>query len=201
MRSYIRIALMMFLVLGSVACSPATAATQPVPVPTKAYHPLSARTGLEAVDPVLEALASGDAQAVRSLIQFTNAPCTRQDGLGGPPKCREAEAEGTPVEVLPFLGPEGSFLRKEEIADWQGVDAAGVFAIYKVSAAVTFEQYYPAGEYGLMLVGKDDRSFVNLRLSEGRIVRVDSLLGDFPKTWQETLQREAATLILPPLHP
>jgi hypothetical protein len=50
---------------------------------------------VEEIDPVLEALASGDKQALLSLIEFTEAKCTHREGLGGPPKCEEGETEGT----------------------------------------------------------------------------------------------------------
>ncbi len=41
--------------------------------------------------------------------------------LGGPPPCRKGEAEGTVVEVLPSRGPEGSFMRKDEVGNWLGL--------------------------------------------------------------------------------
>ena len=102
------------------ACSPISTATQGLewtvqPTSAETDHPLTTRTGNEEIDHILDVVANGDAQALQSLTQFTNAKCTKQDGLGSPPKCRAGEAEGTPVEVLPFLGPEGNFLHKEEI--------------------------------------------------------------------------------------
>lgn len=206
MKRYAQIAFVLSLAVGIAACSPAPAPTQqaaslPQPTSVEAYHPLSARTGIEEVDSVLDALASGDARELRSLIQFTNAKCTRAEGLGGPPKCLAGETEGTPVEVLPFLGSEGSFLRKDEIDNWQGVDISGVYALYEVSPDVIVEEYYPAGEYALMLVGKESQSPVVLRLSAGRLVRVDYPAGDSSESLKAVLQREAGTLILPPLNP
>jgi len=202
MKGHIRTALMVFLVMGIAACAPVDPATQeaivsPQPQLADAFHPLSARTGLEDIDNILEVLAGGDAEELRSLVQFTNAECTQADGLGGPPKCRAGEAEGTPVEVLPFLGSEGGFLRKDEISNWQGVDAAGLYAVYKVSPAVIFEQYYPAGEYAIMLVGKEDQSPVVLRVDAGRIVRVDYPPG--AESLKTILQNEAGTVILEPV--
>jgi hypothetical protein len=156
---------------------------------------------VEEIDNVLDALASGDAGQLRSLVQFTNAVCTTADGLGGPPKCREEETEGTPVEVLPFIGPEGSFLRKDEIANWQGIEAAGVYAVYQVSPAVTFEQYYPAGEYVIILADRGGQVPVLLRLDSGRIVRVDYLSSPSLDTLKEILRNEAGTVILEPVNP
>jgi hypothetical protein len=131
MKRYFQIALTLSLFLGVSACSPASPAGQEVtptsqPTAAGAYHPLTTRTGIAEVDNILEVVASGDVEELRSLNQLTSTKCTQREGLGGPPKCRDGEAEGTPVEVLPFLGPEGSYLRKEEIGNRPGFEAAGV---------------------------------------------------------------------------
>lgn len=200
MKGYIQIVFMALLVLTNAACSPVTPAVPTSgPISTEGYHPLATRTGIAEIDSVLAVVASGDDQELRSLIQFTNAKCTQAEGLGGPPKCRAGESQGTPVEVLPFLGSEGSFLRKDEIADWQGIDMIGLYAIYEVSSEVTVEEYYPAGQYAILLLGEAGQSPVVLRVRNGRIVRVDYVLDGSPEALQATLQREAAKVILPPL--
>src|SRR5512138_3390720 len=84
MRRYSFIAVGILLMLWLAACSPAAARTQPVPSAAADYHPLSVRTGVADVDQVLDALASGQAQPVRSLLGLTSARCTQADGLGGP---------------------------------------------------------------------------------------------------------------------
>lgn len=203
MKRSIRMACMILLVLGIVACSPVTPATQDAaptsgPISTEGYYPLTTQTGLAEIDNVLAAVASGDGQELRSLIQFTSAQCTQAEGLGGPPKCRAGESEGTVVEVLPFLGPEGSFLHKDEIEDWQGIDVTGLYAIYEVSSDVRVEEYYPAGKYAILFVGKDGQSLIVLRVSDGRLVRIDYLFDVSPEFLQATIRREAAQFILPP---
>jgi hypothetical protein len=150
------------------------------------------------IDPILEAVAGGDQQTLISLIQFTQAKCTRREGLGGPPKCEEGEAEGTPMEVLPFLGSEGSYLRKEEIGIWQGIDVSALYAVYEVSSEVPVEQYFPAGEYVIVLIGSETGSPVALRVTDGRLVRVDDLFEPIPETLDALIQREASNLILAP---
>ena len=134
-----------FLISACLPLSTPTQVTAPEPSSAQKYHSLETRVGLEEIDNALSAVASGDVQLLRSLVKFTSAKCTLVDGLGGPPKCRAGEAEGTSVEVLPFLGSEGSFLRKDEIENWQGIEASGLYAIYRVSADVKSEDYYPAG--------------------------------------------------------
>ena len=141
---------------------------------------------------------SGDVSALRSLVLFTNTLCTRLEGLGGPPKCRQDEAEGTPVQALPFLGSEGSFIRSAEIENWQGIEVAGLYAIYEVSPDVFVEEYYPAGEYAILFVGEVDRSPVSLRVRDGGIVRVDHYPGASITDLEGIIEREAASIILSP---
>ena len=194
------------LILGFLisACLPmptATQATAPEPGMTSApkYHPLDTRVGIEGIDNVLAAVASRDLQLVRSLVKFTPKKCTLLEGLGGPPKCRNGEGEGTPVEVLPFLGSEGSFIRKDGIENWQGIEVSGLYAIYRVSAAVKSEDYYPAGQIAVIFVAPENTPAVSLRLSEGGIVRVDHIFDTSPESLEAILQREASELILVPI--
>ena len=193
------------LFLGSVAaCSPATAIpaeqtpTSP-PAAVEPYHPLNTRTGVGVIDNVIETVARGDQEALAALIEFTQAPCTHADGLGGPPKCREDEEEGTIFEVLPFLGGEGSFLRRDEMENWSGLTSTGIYAVYEVNAAViTAEQYYPIGNYLILFAGEDNQPAVALRIGERGIVRVDYIFDTSPESLRAMVEREASTVILAP---
>jgi hypothetical protein len=191
----------MMLIAGITACSPGmptaqenTSASQPTSAET--YYPLTTRTGIEEIDRVLD--ASGDVEKLRSLIQFNSTQCTRREGLGGPPKCLPGEEEGTPLDVLPILGPEGSFLRKDEIGNWQGFETSGLLAIYEVSAKAFSDENYPAGQYAILFGGRENQPIVSLRVSDGRIVRVDYIFDISRENLQATLQREASKLILAP---
>lgn len=192
------------LITGLAACAPVTPASPETAPPSEpaqpaaGFYPLTTRTGIAEIDDVLQVVASGNVEELRSLIQFTNTKCTQQDGLGGPPKCREGEAEGAPVEALPFLGSEGSFLRKDEFENWQGVDVSGLYAVYEDSPEVYADEYYPAGEHTVLLVGKRDAEPIALRISGGRIVRIDYLTSFGSDSLDAILEREAANLILPP---
>jgi hypothetical protein len=169
------------------------------PAASDAYHPLTTRTGVEIIDGILDAVASGDTQRLRSLILFSNAVCTQREGLGGPPKCREGEAEGTPVEVLSFLGSEGGFLRKDEIDRWSGIDVPGIYAVYEVNSAVlASEQYYPLGKYVVLFVAEENQPAVALRVDEGGIVRVDQIFDASPANLDAMIQRESSKALLTP---
>jgi hypothetical protein len=204
MRQSFLVAFATLLFLGIAACSPASL-NQEEATPTsettssEPYHPLTTQTGIQSIDRVLTAVANNDLQSLRTLIEFTRAECTRQQGFGGPPKCREGEAEGTPVEALAFLDSEGGHLRKDEIGNWTGVPAAGVYAVYEVNAAViTAEQYYPVGEYVILFVGEENQPATALRIGENGIVRVDAIFDASPANLDAMIEREALTVLLAP---
>ena len=159
------------------------------------YYPLSTRTGVADVDDVIAAVESGDVQALRDLIRFTKVGCTKAEGMGGPPKCREGEAEGTLVNVLPLLGPEGSFIHEAELSNFQPVDMTGIFAVYSVSASAYAEEAYPAGEYAAMFTTVEDQIFIVFQIREG-IVRMDTVFS--PTSRDTVIQRDASELILAP---
>lgn len=204
MKYHLHIAIGVLLILGIAACVPAAPASQETAPPqelasAEPFHLLTTQTGIETIDQVLEAVASGDLQSLRALVEFTNAVCTQQDGLGGPPKCREGEAEGTPVEVLSFLGGEGSFIRRDEIDNWTGINVSGVYAVYEVNAAVlSAEQYYPVGRYVIVFVSGESQPAVALRIGERGIVRVDTVFDSSPESLRAMVEREASTVILAP---
>lgn len=159
-------------------------------------HQPSIRTGIPEVDDALIALLARDEAAIKALIMWNETECTSLDGLGGPPKCRAGEQEGTPVKVLPFLGPEGHFLREEDLGSWSSPPIMGLYTVYRVSSAAYTDRDYPAGDYGITFLHGQGVSFVTFRIAEGRLVRIDYDFG-FPP--DEQLLRDAEVLILPPL--
>ena len=148
----------------------ASGQTEPVvdtPVPQN-------QTGVAELDAIIAAALGGDLEKLRSFLGFTQTTCTFAEGLGGPPRCLDSEQEGTPVEVLPFLGPEGHFVRNDDIESWEGVDVSEVFAVYQVSERAYSEANYPAGEYAIVFVSSpENQTSVTLQVQEGRIVRID----------------------------
>lgn len=138
------------------------------------------RTGVDELDRVIQIVLDGDTIALRSIIQFTRAGCTFMEGLGGPPKCEDGEDEGETVEVLPFLGPEGHFLRMENIESWVGIDASDLYAVYVVSDSAFSDPIYPSGKYAIAFINEARFLITTLQIVEGQIVRVDSTLGNPP---------------------
>jgi len=171
--------------------------TQASASPALKYYPLDTRTGLLTIDLVLDAISSGDRQKLINLFGYISTGCKTVNGLGGPPACRAGEAEGTMVEVLPFLGPEGSFLRKDEATSFPGLSVLGIHAIYQVSDTAYSEADYPAGEYGIMLIGADNKQWNILQVKDGRIIRIDYIFD--ARSFNEILKRDASSLVLEPL--
>ncbi len=153
------------------------------------------QTGIAEIDAVISAVLADDVTRQRELLVFRLVACTTADGLGGPPKCNEGEPDGTLVEVFPFLGPEGHFLRKEQLEEWPGIAADELYAAYRVSEGVFSDENYPAGEYAVMFRSSEDSAYVVAQIGNGGIVRFDYLFGQTPG---DVLQRDAAEIILRP---
>ncbi len=158
-------------------------------------HFPSMRTGVEDIDRVIDLVLGVDDNAIRDALIFTLAGCTHAEGLGGPPKCREGEEEGDQVEVLPILGSEGHFYRKDEIVDWRGIGAVGTYAAYEVWQGRMSDESYPTGEYAAMFM-ESDHQFLVLQILNGGVVRIDYVLGEEPEA---KIEREARRVILAPL--
>ena len=147
-------------------------------------------TGLPELDAIIAAAQSDDPGALVPFFEYTRAACTSAEGLGGPPKCLPGEAEGAVVEVLPLLGPEGSFLRKADVNQWEGLSLGEIHAVYEVSDAAYRDENYPAGEHALVFNGKNDSSTsVTLQVRAGRIVRIDYGLNRVPEIRPEDVSR------------
>lgn len=146
---------------------------------TDRQPPVEEITGNPELDEIIGIALAGDTESLREKMGYTTAACTTVDGLGGPPKCVEGETEGTPVEVFPFLGPEGHFIRKSDIDAWTGVPATRLYAVYQVSETAYSESYAPAGDYALVFL-TDQPFHMTLRVTDGQIVRIDNSFGEAP---------------------
>ena len=206
MKAYTRIFFLLFFLFSVTACVPAATSTQVTiteeaqPTSDAQYHPLDTRTGITEIDTVLAAVESDDPQSLRDMFSYTKTSCMTVNALGGPPPCPEGEAEGTAVEVLPVLGPEGSYLYKDEISNWPGLDVEGIHAIYNVSENAYSDEYYPKGDYGIVLIGKKgiDENVI-LQVKEGVVVRIDYIFDLSTDMLAGILERNAAELVLAPI--
>jgi len=153
-------------------------------------------TGIPDLDHIVQIVLNGSVDEQRYLIEFSEMGCTFADGLGGPPKCNASEAEGTPVEVLPFLGPEGHMIRKADINTWEGLNVKGLFAAYQVSNMAYSDENYPAGDYALVFLDAGSpETKITLQIKNGQIVRIDYRFGNPPTINQDEV---AKYLVMPP---
>jgi hypothetical protein len=144
------------------------------------------RSGIAELDAITAIVLAGNTSALRSMLAFTRTHCTFAEGLGGPPKCLAGEPEGAPVEVLPFLGPEGHFVRKADIESWEGLDVSELFAVYQVSDTAYSDANYPAGEYAIVFIDDTEaKASITLQVEKGRIVRIDYGFGTPPGIRQD----------------
>jgi hypothetical protein len=186
------------------ACSPAVATTPAPPIlptsqPTQElpYYSLDTLTNIPEIDVIIKAVAGGNPQELRDLFEYTKTACMTVNALGGPPPCRENEAEGTPVEVLPSLGPEGSFLRKDEAENFPALNVQGLYAVYRVPHSAFTDPNYPAGDYAIVYVGEGNNPDIALQVMNGKIVRIDYILG-YPES-SELIPQGATDFVLEPV--
>jgi hypothetical protein len=166
----------------SLPAGPNDAANTPLP-----------HSGVAELDAIIAIVLAGDTGALRSMLEFTRTHCTLAEGLGGPPKCLAGEPEGTPVEVLPFLGPEGHFIRKDDIESWQGLDVSELFAVYQVSDTAYTDENYPAGEYAIVFIDDTEaKASITLQIDKGRVVRIDYAFGTPPGIRQDDVVKYLA---------
>jgi hypothetical protein len=160
------------------------ATAQPTPMLTATAQPSTAApgsaTGIAELDLLAEAILSNDVAARRELVRYTTAGCTTADGLGGPPKCDPGQAEGTPVDYLPVLGPgEGVPVLPEAIDDLLDFPVGTLYAAFQRTDEPIRDIHYAPGEYGLFFTTGEGETNVQFILvhadDQGYIVRIDYL--------------------------
>jgi hypothetical protein len=124
------------------------------------------------LDALVSAVTSGSAGDLLPLVRFSALPCTNAEGLGGPPKCIAGEAEGTLVDVLPVLGPEGHHRRRSDFSSWPGLDDAQLYAAFRTPESTYTDEFFPRGEYGVAF-SLANQTFLIFQMTDEGIVRLD----------------------------
>ncbi len=165
----------------------------------RAAYPANTRTGISMVDTVFAAMLSGDVNTLVSLTQFLTINCVKvAEGLGAPPLCNDDEADGTPVEVLPTLLSEGTYVRRGAIESQFPAAPYSLLAVYRVPDDVHQDENFPAGKYSMIFIdeGKSFFNAVNIRVTDQGIVRIDY------NAWPDIIMGFGiGEFILPPLVP
>ena len=132
--------------------------------------------------PLVLAILHGSSFDRMALTHFTSLACTTADGLGGPPKCLEGEADGTIIEAILSGGPESHFMRRAEFEQTNAFDVKGLYAIYRVPADPNAPIDRPTGEYALVFerTQNDYPLPVIAYVTDGKLVSLDFKLGIYP---------------------
>jgi hypothetical protein len=165
------------------------------PQPEAGVQTQAGRTGIPAIDNIIDTALAGTPQEQLQLLQFSTLACTYAEGFGGPPKCAKGEEEGTFVEAFPILGSEGHHARWSDLANWEGIRANDVYAVYRVSDQVYSDEWYPAGEYAIVFLMANESDYVTAHVTDGKIVRLDY---GFGSPAQIDLEQVASQIILAP---
>ena len=160
-------------------------------------YPPDTRTGNPEIDRVIDVFLTSNLEDRVELAHLVQSPCTTVDGLGGPPKCNEGEADGTLVTVFPVLFTEGTHVRPDDLQRVFDFSVRGLFAVYTVPESAFQAEYWPIGEYAIVFTSEDGghSHIITLHVFAGEIVRLESSM-DWPPF--EHVWSRSDTFILPP---
>lgn len=165
-------------------------------------QPSGVRTGNPDIDPVLEAIDSGDPAKIVAATHFTPVPCSyNQQGIGAPPGCPAGAAEGTPVEVLPGAACEGYYTTREEFernVNLSRRTEATLYAVVKLRPASAPNPNWPQGDYALIYATPQASGTFGsvINVANGKMVNRWSGCGTTPEGIISTLDVES--FVLPP---
>ncbi len=151
-----------------------TQASSPTPVLGDKERQVPERTGIAELDAIIDGFVFSGTKPLWPLLRYTILPCTHAGGLGGPPRCRPDQEEGTPVEVMPVSTCELEWLRPHEFERMlTGLVQDDLYGVYRATPDVRFP-----GEYVIVLTQPqaDDPAkgmATDVIVKDGRIVGVD----------------------------
>lgn len=162
--------------------------------PSPTLRPVIRSTGIADLDAVLAALLSGDRDAIRPLLHFEPTPCLAEPDepsgfyIGGPP-CRDAEADGTMVEVLKTSVCEGSFARRDRLNSF-------LFSLRTLNQLYAVYEAPPDSDSEYFAIVSSGEGAMNVRIAGGRIVGLNFGCGQSAEGLIEFFQ--LANAVLPP---
>ncbi len=130
---------------------------------------------------------------IEELARFSPVPCTTSvEGIGGPPQCREGEANGTPVNVMLAAACEGYYVREGELPfetfALVATDGSPLYGIYRVTSS-NIAQGWPGATYVFVLrqqLPGGGEGALALFTDEISIVGFVQGCGETPQQWVET---------------
>ena len=163
------------------------------PVETPAPEPTSGPSFTDLARIILRVARDNRLDLIEELGRFSPVPCTTSvEGMGGPPQCREGEANGTPVNVMLAAGCEGYYVREGELPfetfALVGTDGSPLYGIYRVTSS-NIVQGWPDARYAVVLrqqAPPDRESVLALLTDDVSIVGFMQGCGETPQQWVET---------------
>jgi hypothetical protein len=153
------------------------------------------RIGVPEGDVVVQAVLSGDQEALGRLVRYEAVPCTTGPvQFGGPPECREGEADGTVVDALRVASCEGHYARRDGIEQALGYLMAGkpkLYRVYQSSPSTWLPGDYTAvfsveGPESGQVFGKA------LIIDDGEITSIDFGCGESPEEMARQFERSSS---------
>ncbi len=137
-------------------------------------HADTVRTGVPAVDGVIEAFLAGEQTDRLETLEMISAACVNEDFEVGPPQCPEGTPQGTELVVFPYrLYRATEFAAQEDLAALVDFNIEGLYAVQPISGGFE-ESWWPAGYYNIVFASMDDEHAVEVIVDQdGSIVRIE----------------------------
>ena len=158
----------------------------------------SVRTGVPEVDAVVEAVLSGDQEALRGFVRYAPVACSI-DSQMGVEFCRPDEEDGTLVDALQLADCEGFYVRPDEIDGTLAYLLGGkprLYGVYQASPST----FLPGDYTAVFAVEGPEPGQVfgtELLIDDGRIVWIDFGCGQSPEQLAQLLQQQPSPTPVP----
>jgi hypothetical protein len=159
-------------------------------------HADTVRTGVPAVDEVIEAFLAGEQTDRLEKLEMISAACVNQDFGVGPPQCPEGTPEGTELVVFPYrLYRATEFAAENDLEQILAFDIKGLYAVQPIEGGFE-ESWWPAGSYKIIFVSTDANHAIEVIVDQdGGVVKIEFR----ELTPVETLYGYSGEYLLPPL--
>lgn len=166
--------------------------------PAPAFTP--AVTDIPALDLTLNAALAGDEIELAALTGYQRVPCVAPDDGGAASlTCRESEASGERVEVLPVIGCQAAWYRPEQAPDAYRATLSGaqrrLVAVYVPKEGAPFPNADQIGVIDVIEPDEGVSSAVALAVDGGRVIAMETECEDVTRLYAE---ERVGRFIVPP---
>ena len=156
------------------------------------------RTGVPEVDAVVQAVLTGDQEALRGFVRYTPVACSTASQIGVE-FCRPDELDGTLVDALPAAQCEGHYIRRDGIDQALASLLAGkprLYGVYQASPSTFLTGDYTAvfaveGPEPGQVFGSE------FLIDDGGIVWIDFGCGQSPEQLAQQLEQQPSPTPVP----